>query len=1120
MQKYAGSDQRVTARADITDRDWTKLESEKVNPYYTLVWDVSGSEMDFKGANGALDISRENRRPGMDSGHDFTKKPAVLVSGNEEFSLVTPQGDWEARDYPDSYITPETELDQSQSITIVPAERILGRDSLGSGDVHSHSVTAPLVELENNGAYAWWVGDESLKARVNLKDEHPLGSAAAQMMAQRSVIDYYQDGHSTVGLEPEKVDAMLSVGSASLAASARSGQSYTYSPDITTYSESLLTDVRNGGVKKDLSFVLFQPDSVQGMPKELDDDVALLDKIDGRSYGEGDGDSDLGGLTPYVKFWREYAQQSNLKENRAVPIGQHGVTPVMTQVQAGVHGAIEVVEGSKFKVYMGIYPAVVIWNPYTVPILIDKKIEVLMERRSWTANWRKNLFGANYKIQKTVGTSITSEAFDGIFSDDEGWNFKLSINPTQGLSIPPGRAMVFSAGETTVDSDVPVGRNEFEITLRPGWRPALGHLFPIDGVEHDANDYRDADEAAFPRMSIGLGGTRAFDNLNFKALYHDQGAIQYLSYWSRLQSSTATESAFFSPPSITDANQDTRGTFPSMLYKYALRTGDDYLITPSAGVHEDQLALNFPYMAHYNPRAVYHAGIGDSYSHDPAAHNYTQFYSSEGTESSPSLMGALYDYQNATTTYTIPTPTAQGTYTFIGAGYFGAESMLLVSPPVSLKSVKNGERAGVVSLTQLNHSNGFIGARKPEGDYHYNWLSTSNMPAEPIGNSLGDFRLNVEHKQLPFDGLKHWGSLAKLDSQSWGMTWTRLFCGLYDVSYLMNDMLYDRYFFSTLPSKGAYDPDSPLVNSRLSVMKGFQDKLDSVDSAQYLRLLGGFNVNSTSVPAWEILLSSSLGVGGQTEAVSFSPYRSYGGSAKVTEMDDVDAATGDIRVIIEQAEVRRLAEAIVREVKRRGPFPSVASFVNRTNRLSDLLRDKANAIESGEHIGDVRYAGALQSAIDAAQLNSEIDRGNGVDSTDFVGDPRFYPGVKAVRKAASSHLAGSVKQSDILRQIDPMITVRGDTFVICTVGVCRDDRGRILAKAACEVVVQRSLDYMDSSQKPDQMPYEISGTSGSRKRIVEQLSETNKRLGRAFKVVDFKWLTSAELAQMKIYGGS
>ena len=109
---------------------------------------------------------------------------------------------------------------------------------------------------------------------------------------------------------------------------------------------------------------------------------------------------------------------------------------------------------------------------------------------------------------------------------------------------------------------------------------------------------------------------------------------------------------------------------------------------------------------------------------------------------------------------------------------------------------------------------------------------------------------------------------------------------------------------------------------------------------------------------------------------------------------------------------------------------------------------------------------------------------------------------------------GTLKQSDILRQIDPVITARGDTFIIRTVGVSKDDTGKVRAKAACEVIVQRKVAYCDQSQEP----YQANRSSGDSVSFTSQLSAVNQRYGRRFEVQSFRWLPKNEVAEMTLKG--
>ena len=52
-----------------------------------------------------------------------------------------------------------------------------------------------------------------------------------------------------------------------------------------------------------------------------------------------------------------------------------------------------------------------------------------------------------------------------------------------------------------------------------------------------------------------------------------------------------------------------------------------------------------------------------------------------------------------------------------------------------------------------------------------------------------------------------------------------------------------------------------------------------------------------------------------------------------------------------------------------------------------------------------------------------------------------------------------------MRQFAEQITPRGDTFVIRAYGDSIDAQGRVVARAWCEAIVQRSPDYVDKADE-------------------------------------------------------
>lgn len=1138
LQKYAGPDQRVTARADITDPNWHDLHSPLANPFYTYVWDVSGSELDLSPNNQPLTTATGSHRPGMDPGHQFSKKPAILVSGNSDKSLTDANGKFTSTVYPTGYITGETKLSDLKlpSITLVRDSSLL--KSQAEEKTPSNGVSVPLVNVADSGSYGWWIGDESVKARIDLGNRHAPQDVAATMLAQRHPVNLFRDGLDSTLLSEADAGKWIDVPTAGLGLGSKMAGPWSYSPDLTCASQSLLTDVRSGGLKQDFTYALYnayQPFNAStglGMTPELQNSATLMDRVEGQAWVDASGVSGTagGGLQPTMSALRNYATLNANPLGTAVSIGTNNIAPVLSQVQTSIHCAYQPTSGTKFKVYFSIFPALSLWNPYDVPIRIDKPITIEFRRRSATMNWWLYKFAANYSLKGPKTTTTKNNVFDPNPNPGGGWLYQMRIDADTNLILPPGKSMVFSPEAITTDHNpvapTPNGSRNFVVKIKPGWNPGKGLLFNLDGVEYDAAAYCNPDgtgKIPYPQITFGIGA------INDNVIWHASIPGKTLSYWARLNNQIDNStSVYFDAPLTIDVNQDTRGNFPRFLHKCALRMGEDYLTLKPSYRHPKQTSLLFPYMASFNPRAIYHTGMGDSPWSNTSS-NLTQFWSSDGTEASPSLMGGVYDYQNSQSIYTLPTTDASNTFSYIGSGYNGpSEEMILVETSSGLPpNYPNAASGGLISPTQFNSSDlmtGGGGISGVSGSLDYNWLATSNYPALPIGNSLADFRLNVTQKPLTLNGLKLIGSIAKFDTQNKGSSYGPVNSMHVDASYLLNERFYDRYFFSTIPQQGSYSATAPLIHSRLTPTVDDIVKLRRLESSQYLTLKGGFNINSTSVSAWELLLSSSLGVpqaGADGKEVVFSPRNRTTQTVSPGNLTQGDAATGSTGLKLSNSEVRTLAEEIVRQVKRRGPFPSVSAFVNRTNQLQDILRGASANDTNGTP--DVRFAGALQAALDSIPWFDTMLAQKSVDGEkDYVnikndtnGD-RFYTGAAATRKSANAQLPGVLKQSDLLRQIDSVITARGDTFVIRAAGTSKDKGGKIRAIAVCEATVQRITGYVDRSQAPDTQPYIVTVNADNTRTFLPQLTVTNQRFGRRFEVRSFQWLPSKEVSLTNI----
>ena len=100
---------------------------------------------------------------------------------------------------------------------------------------------------------------------------------------------------------------------------------------------------------------------------------------------------------------------------------------------------------------------------------------------------------------------------------------------------------------------------------------------------------------------------------------------------------------------------------------------------------------------------------------------------------------------------------------------------------------------------------------------------------------------------------------------------------------------------------------------------------------------------------------------------------------------------------------------------------------------------------------------------------------------------------------------GYLIQSDVLMSLGNILTVRDDTFVVRAYGCVRTQGKAVLAQAWCEAVVQRTIDYVDPSNAPEDGP-RVANNSSRSSRESKPLTEINRIMGRRFRVVSFRWL--------------
>lgn len=356
----------------------------------------------------------------------------------------------------------------------------------------------------------------------------------------------------------------------------------------------------------------------------------------------------------------------------------------------------------------------------------------------------------------------------------------------------------------------------------------------------------------------------------------------------------------------------------------------------------------------------------------------------------------------------------------------------------------------------------------------------------------------------------------------------------YDHSFLLNSLLYDKFYFSGLaPRRGnfvtgaslpdlatsmvegnaeggildprlvAYRPDRETKEEALTALSTASNNNDEepqarLRAASHQLMKGAFNINSTSKAAWKAVLASLHAPKAKKLVVNQgSPTV---GLEQLTEVDekgvrysrlsipnsDAPKTSSDKQMVLQgprdisEDELESLAEAIVVQVRERGPFLSMGEFVNRQLGSSDRAQK-----------------GALQSAIDATAINGD---NSVLASTGYnLSSPSTrYINPKAMEGRTDQGANGYLTQGDLLAVLGNAATARSDTFTVRAYGDARDASNKVISKAWCEAVVQRVPDYVSLEDKAHVLPDDLE-------------AEANKKFGRRFVITSFRWISPAEL---------
>ncbi len=1006
---------------------------------------------------------------------------------------------------------PKTETVLASS-TVELAGDTPDRDAIGAG----------LVTVENGG-YAWWVSENNMKAKLGNTVGTPATGidAIAQMQAAPRAAHEPFLGDA-ISRDDPRFDKLPSIGTADLVS--RSANPLFH--DATTIADGLVTNVRAGGFREDLSFLLEKPYS-----QAIKDPLYRVGSTNGIHFGElwADhnirGELETSGLPAHADGGTLAAGISYLRAPAAIDDSYHSPFRKYHQPTRIQHTLIYSMisrpkpgsQTGEYDLLLVVDPVVTLWNPFNVPVYVPRSSFTSIQ--FWAVPYRLSL-----RIQSPTGNIRTYEANVPQISGT-GFNQAL-FGRGEDLVMRPGEVQVLSQSYNEA-----VEARWGGIDAKLGWNFGAGFEFSLtvqqkgdNGVVTNPNQFNlppvhAGDRVGFSVSPAGGGQShglaltfsRQFIGTEDAGLYGignfsvDWTSVPHGERDGNLAASSRPEvfreirldpsyQKRVSEMEVPAGSNGATAKWPLFVFTMGFKTEEDPHYSEIASIPTPSSPPPPRYtgrsLLSVNPKSFVH-DLGD--------------LSPEWTKETPIQIGLrrLTSLNNVIDT------------TGAGFGFFGAAHTVMGSSHVITHSVPTSP---VFSLGALQHS--VADGLPPNAD----------IPGDSNLQRVQYLRPSVSH------AISNSFAPSIMASNKTGVTkgsgkYQR---DLADHSFLANRALWDDYFYSSISPEtttahrnpgtaysqqkgrlaaflgGNGTAPEPLPNSRFkpwapdpqtALNEIFQGSAPAADASRRTaaRILvdGAFNVNSTSINAWKSVLSSLKSASVPVlephadsgtpvlVATSHTPVAGLliAGGGEIGD-SDLHSPSDPMQWVgfrsMTDDQIGELAGAIVRQIRLRGPFTSLADFVNR---------------RPGTNV-ELAISGALQSALDdeSVSINEPWRRDNrSLDVSVAASQGYEFPEAEAGVKSVGA--PGYVKQGDLLTTLGPLIAVRGDTFTIRAYGDARNAAGGKV-KAYCEGVVRRIPDYVDPADEAH---------------VANPMSVVNERFGRKFQVISFRYLNPEEI---------
>ena len=1092
LQKSAGPDQRVTAPANLVDA--------AASPGVTGVW--------------------ESWKPDPYGSNDHNSRKIREQSEDEiadgEFVTWLASGDPAQAAAPAK--PPGLSAPAKDSVTLISDQKPAGKVIPG---IH----LKPVV-VENRGALAWTVADEGVKARMDLAAEEPLANAnanAEQRKARlrapaRPQVETISDEVADLRMDAATASKLVSISQGDLQLGGKKALR-PFIHDVTPYATSLPVNVADGGIKADLTRA-FENDA---LPLELR-----------RRHVYSNRDEPFSVADPRFALLADHYKQSKKPANvlqvkappgyapvrsdkgknipNLAPLQGSLIAPVVTRVSVAFSlvsrrahdhwvNTIPSTTGDTQRrnmVYLIYTPVVTVYNPYSVPLSVNN-LKVTFRNLPVAFKFFRN------GLAQTNNPSLLS-SFHILSESGSSWDDPFSLT----ASRKPGSAdtaVTLYPGEARVFGESHPGTANWGSMANYLWQGSLDSSRTKNVYSGSGWDYRSGYIVDWLRPA-GSGRTADNKNLGVFAVRPDDRV--------NVEVSPLTPAAADGKFSVDLEARVGSANTKLGIYEYDYGNQARLKEILEKGNHTTIGKVTYPFKRErdWNVGELNLASPDSPLSTWGSAPKQFAIFTLGARTSHDSLFPGKPGRTSSFVQHVVAMDARQN-------------DPALLPMEMSLLPVTNSgaNTVGSIDADDFDRAFHFSGGTRGSGAIHY---VSQDLPTSPPVN-LADFRhANLASSgHLPLTPFTVGESLASpMVPGEKAVAPSNFGYEVVDHAWLANRSLWDGYYFSGI--RNASDAESLFAGGQLplnprqvampSSGKTAKDAAAAVlapegwsDSAALMAVKGGFNVNSTSKSAWLAQLNSLRGleipvlgpVSNSTSPVDAREVvrtaedaifprlgRPVSENVNASNSRDNQRRWSGFRGL-DESEIDKLADAIVTEIRARGPFLSMAEFMNR--RLAPSSDEMATA-------------GALETAIRKSGVNNITMGMNTRILTENQAAQFGYANPAAAAGDTEEAASAILTQGDLVSAIGASITVRSDTFVIRTYGDARRG-GNVTARARCEAVVQRLPAFVDPADAPEKVQAALDDPG----RAISDLTAVNRRFGRRFEVVSFRWLTEDEI---------